>query len=155
MRRNPSSSTLRKPTPAAPPELPGRLRLVITRLARRLRQHAEAPISPPQLAGLATIERRGPLTLGALASIEQVRPPTITAAVSRLEQQGLVRRRIDEDDRRVIRVEMTPAGLRLLERARSRKNAYQERRLRALDPHERATLDEAADILERLLEEQP
>ncbi|MFN8034417.1 MAG: MarR family transcriptional regulator [Acidimicrobiia bacterium] len=130
-----------------------RLRLAVTRLARRLRQEAEAGVSPTGLAALATIERDGPITLGALARIERVQPPTVTAAVTRLEELGLVTRRPDPADRRVTHVTATTAGRRLLARSRSRKNAYLDRRLRALSPDDRATLQRAAVILERLLEE--
>ena len=140
--------------PATAPALPSRLRMVVTRLARRLRQQGEASASPTQLAALATIERDGPLTLGALAAIERVRPPTITAAVGRLEERGLVRRRIDARDRRVARVEITPQGRRLLAQSRSRKTAYLERQLAALTPDERDTLERAAEILERVLEKE-
>jgi DNA-binding MarR family transcriptional regulator len=132
-----------------------RLRLAVTRLARRLRQQTESPISPTQQSALATIEHEGPLTLGELAAVEQVQPPTITAAVGRLQEQGLVTRTGDTVDRRVARVEITPAGSRLLEQSRSRKNAYLERRLRGLSAGDRATLEAAADILERLLEDAP
>ncbi len=128
--------------------------MVVTRLARRLRQQGESAASPTQLAALATIEREGPLTLGELAAIERVRPPTITAAVGRLEEQGLVRRRADRRDRRVAHVEITAPGRRLLAESRSRKTAYLERRLAALSAGERHTLAEAAEILERVLEEE-
>jgi DNA-binding MarR family transcriptional regulator len=128
--------------------------MVVTRLARRLRQQAESAASPTQLAALATIERDGPLTLGALAAIERVRPPTITAAVGRLEEQGLVRRHPDRRDRRVAHVEITAPGRRLLAESRSRKTAYLERRLAALGAHERHTLEKAAEILERVVEEE-
>jgi DNA-binding MarR family transcriptional regulator len=146
------------PTPTiepVAPALPGRLRMVVTRLARRLRQQGESAASPTQLAALATIERDGPLTLGALAAIERVRPPTITAAVGRLEEQGLVRRRTDSRDRRVARVEITPHGQHLLAESRSRKTAYLEQQLAALSADERATLARAATILERVLEKEP
>ena len=141
------------PRTVTPAPLASRLRLVVTRLARRLRQHADATVSPTQLAALATIDREGSLTLGALAAVEQVQPPTITAAVSRMEDRGLVVRVRDLTDRRVARVEITAEGRRLLERSRSRKTAYLERRLDALTADERATLDAAAAILERVLEE--
>jgi DNA-binding MarR family transcriptional regulator len=137
------------------PALPSRLRMVVTRLARRLRQQGESAASPTQLAALATIERDGPLTLGTLAAIERVRPPTITAAVGRLEEQGLVHRRIDARDRRVARVAITSHGRRLLAESRSRKTAYLERQLAALSADERATLARAATILERVLEKEP
>jgi DNA-binding MarR family transcriptional regulator len=129
--------------------------MVVTRLARRLRQQGESTASPTQLAALATIERDGPLTLGALAATERVRPPTITAAVGRLEEQGLVRRRTDLRDRRVARVEITPPGRRLLAQSRSRKTAYLERQLDTLTADERDTLERAAAILERVLEKEP
>jgi DNA-binding MarR family transcriptional regulator len=147
----------RSPTPAARSEvpvtgLPARLRLVVTRLARRLRQQGDTAASPTQLSALATIERDGPVTLGELAAVERVQPPTITAAVGRLERRGLVRRGVDPGDRRVARVEVTSQGRRLLEQSRSRKTAYLERTLAGLDPDERETLEHAAAILERLLE---
>ncbi len=134
-------------------DLAERLRLAVTRLARRLRQHGDADdASPTQLSALATIERRGPITLGELASAERVQPPTITAAIDRLEGQGLVARRTDEQDRRVVRVEITSAGRKLLARNRSRKTAYLAKRLRALSPDDAATLHKATLILDRLLE---
>jgi DNA-binding MarR family transcriptional regulator len=133
-------------------ELPERLRLAVTRLARRLRQQSDDGASPTQLAALATIERRGPITLGDLAASERVQPPTITAAISRLAQLGLVRRRPDPTDGRITRVEIAPAGRKLLARNRSRKTAYLAQRLRTLDPADRATLEAAAEILGRLLE---
>jgi len=134
-------------------DLPDRLRLAVTRLARRLRQQSEAPISPTQSAALATIERRGPLTLGELAEIERVQPPTITAAVHRLEEQGLIEREQDPDDRRIARVRTTEAGHSLLEETRTRTSAYLERRVGELSGRDRATLERAAGILERLLED--
>ena len=136
-------------------DLATRLRLAVTRLARRLRQQSESPISPTQQSALATIEHEGPLTLGELATLEQVQPPTVTAAVGRLQEQGLVTRTGDTVDRRVARVAITPAGSRLLEQNRSRKSAYLDRQLRRLSASERATLDAAADIFERLLEDDP
>ena len=149
------------PTPTTPaaglavpaPALPARLRLVVTRLARRLRQQAETEASPTQLAVLGTVERHGPMTLGELAAVERVQPPTITAAVGRLDQRGLVRRLTDPDDGRVARVEITPEGRQLLEQSRSRKTAYLERRLATLAADERDALERAAGILERVLEQ--
>jgi DNA-binding MarR family transcriptional regulator len=150
----PARTTPPAQRPEAPaPGLPARLRLVVTRLARRLRQQGETAASPTQLAVLATVERGGPLTLGELAAVERVQPPTITAAVGRLEDRGLVQRRTDPVDRRVALVEVTRQGRRLLDESRSRKTAYLERRLAALGPDERDTLERAAVILERILEE--
>jgi DNA-binding MarR family transcriptional regulator len=140
------------PQPIAPEEtaeLAGRLRLAVTRLARLMRQQADTGLSPTVLAALASVEA-GPLTLGELAAREQVAPPTVTKVVAVLEDQGLVTRRVDPADRRVARVEMTAEGRRLLERSRTRKNAWLARRLGALEPAERARLAAAVEALERL-----
>jgi DNA-binding MarR family transcriptional regulator len=86
-----------RPSNITDTDLAERLRLAVTRLARRLRQHGDTDnASPTQLSVLATLERRGPITLGELATAERVRPPTITGAIDRLEDQGLVARRTDE-----------------------------------------------------------
>jgi DNA-binding MarR family transcriptional regulator len=144
-----------RPAAATGGDLAPRLRLAVTRLARRLRRQADLPgVSPTQVSALATIERAGPITLGELAAREGVQPPTITAAVGRLEEQDLVHRRVDPQDRRIHRVEVTAAGRRLLEKSRSRKNAYLERRLRALPAEDRATLERAADLLEGILRDE-
>lgn len=139
-----------------PPEtttaLAERLRLSVTRLARQLRRHSDIGASPTQISALATIDRRGPITLGDLAASEGVRPPTATAAVGRLEEQELVERQRDADDRRIVRVVATAKGRKLLARNRSRKTAYLAQRLAALDDADRARLAAAVDVLERVLE---
>jgi DNA-binding MarR family transcriptional regulator len=133
-------------------DLAVRLRLVIARTARRLRQQAGEDLSPSQAAALATIDRHGPLTPSELAVRERIQRPTATRLIARLEQTGFVDRTRDPDDRRSSVVALTPAGRELLARVRTRKDAYLSRRLRDLDADERATLDRAAAILERVLE---
>lgn len=130
------------------------LLVMVTRLARRLRRFNDDGISPTQRSILTTLEKHGPLTHGELADSERVRPPTITAAVDRLEQDGLVTRERCDNDRRVIRVDISPAGRGLLQSGRRQKTAYLERRLRALSAADRAALAAAAPALARLLDEE-
>src|SRR5215207_5905220 len=113
-------------------ELASRLRLVVTRLARRLRTQLPGQLSPSQLATLATVERLGPLTLGELSNAERVKPPTMTKIVACLEEQGLVSRTVDQSDRRVARVEATAAGHAFVEESRQQKDAYLAERLHEL-----------------------
>jgi DNA-binding MarR family transcriptional regulator len=134
-------------------DLASRLRLAIARTARRLRQEAGEELSPSKTAALATIDRHGPLTPSELAARERIQRPTVTRIVARLEEDGLVQRTRDPQDRRSSLVALSPAGRELLARGRTRKDAYLARRLRELDADERATLQRAAAILERLLEE--
>jgi len=93
---------------------------------------------------------RGPLTVGELARAEQVRPPTISRLVSALQQEGLVRRSADPEDRRVRWVEATAKGKRILQEGRRRRVERLARRLRSLSIDDKRALTAAADVLERL-----
>jgi DNA-binding MarR family transcriptional regulator len=130
-----------------------RLRLAVTRTARRMRQESDPALSPTQTAALATIERRGPLTPSELATIERVQRPTISRVAARLVEAGLVERLPDELDRRGARLRVTDEGRRRLGEVRSRKTAYLAARIERLGPEERDLLMRASDLLERLLEE--
>jgi DNA-binding MarR family transcriptional regulator len=132
--------------------LAAHLRLVIARTARRLRQEAASDLGPSQTSALATIERHGPLTPSELARIERIQRPTATRIVARLEDAGLVDRVADPEDGRSFTVGITSQGRQLMNKLRTRKNAYLARRLRDLDDDDLATLDRAAEILEDLLE---
>jgi DNA-binding MarR family transcriptional regulator len=122
-------------------------------MARRLRQEAGAQLSPSQTAALATIERHGPLTPSELAERERVQRPTVTRVLARLEEAGLVDRAGDPQDRRSSLVTISGDGRELLEVVRARKDAFLARRIDALEPADRETLDRAAAILERMLKE--
>jgi DNA-binding MarR family transcriptional regulator len=147
---DPSASAV----PVSEDTLAPRLRLAVARLHRRTRQSAEPGLTISQLSALASIEANGPVTLGDLARIEQVQPPTITALVGKLEAAELVRRTIDATDRRIHRVALTSAGTKWLARHRTRKNAYLARRLRALAPADREILARAATLIEQLAAEE-
>jgi len=135
------------------PELAARLRLVLNRLNRRLRNQAPEGLSPSLTSTLVTIEREGTITLGRLAASERVTPPSVTRMVTTLEGLGLVRREADASDRRVARVSLTAAGSRVVQRTRTRKTAWLARRLRRLDDAELVALRAALPVLERILEE--
>jgi len=127
-----------------------RLRLSATRLARRLRQESGTDLTPSQLSALAAIDRHGPLTLGTLAEVERVAPPSVTKAVAKLEAEGLVARRTDDADRRVAWVSLTAAGASRLARIRRRRSVWLATRLAALDDLDRRKLAHALDVLDEL-----
>jgi DNA-binding MarR family transcriptional regulator len=135
------------------PDLAGHLRHTIVRVARRLRQEAGGELSPSLTAALSTVERHGPLTPSELASRERIQRPTATRVIARLEEERLIRRTPDMYDGRSSLVAVTKEGEELLAELRTRKTAFLAERLEGLDPDERATLERAADILERVLEQ--
>lgn len=137
-------------------ELAERLRLAMGRLVRRTRQEAVGGEATPSMtSALTAVVALGEPTLGELAAAERVTAPTATKIVARLEDAGLVAREQDAEDRRVVRVRLTAAGRRFVERTRARAGAYMARRLQTLSEEERAVLAEAVPVLERLLEEEP
>jgi DNA-binding MarR family transcriptional regulator len=140
-------------TPLDDPETAARLRLVLNRLARRLRSQTPHDLSPSLTSALVTIELRGPITLGELARCERVTPPSVTRMAAALERLGLVRRERDAADRRFARVSLTAEGRRMVQRTRTRKTAYLAKKLRRLDQAELAVMREALPVLERLLED--
>src|SRR5262249_14463010 len=99
----------------------------------------------------ASIEREGPMTLGALADAEGVAPPTVTKLAERLGDLGFVARRPDAADRRVTRVEVTEAGHDFLQKHRARKDAWLATRLDELDAADLARLADAVPVLEAVL----
>ena len=139
-------------------ETAARLRMAIVRTSRRLRQEAAGAagqLTPTAAAALATVERHGPLTPSELAEIERVKRPTITRTLGCLEKQGLIERAADPQDGRSSLVSVNAAGRERLRRLRGRKNAYLARRMRDLSADEVATLERAAEILDRMREGEP
>ena len=133
-------------------ELATEIRLLVGRLARRLRQEGTAGLTPSQLSALASVERLGPLQLGDLARVESVAPPTLTRAIARLEDQGLLRRHPDPADGRAVLVETTPAGRRALRDLRRARTAFLAERLATLSEDDRMVVAKAVGLLGRLTE---
>ena len=125
-------------------EAADRLHSAAIHLLRRLRVlDDESGISGPRASVLSVVVFRGPLALGELARIEQVRPATISRMVKEMEHDGLLARDSDPADGRIALVRATPAGRALLKKARRRPDRVAGARsaaARALvqrDPHGR------------------
>lgn len=131
-------------------EIAAQLRLTNTRLHRALRREAHIDLTPSQMSALATINRLGPLTLGALAAEEGVAPPSVTKIIAVLEHDGLVTRAPDPADRRVNYVTATRKGSDLVEESRRRKTAWLTDRIRDLTADQRRRLSDALDVIEEL-----
>ena len=133
-------------------DLAVRLRAVVARTARRLRQEADSPLSPTLQAALGTVARHGPLTPSELAERERVQRPTATKLIARLEAEGMVQRAEVPGDGRSTLISVTDAGTAEIAEIRTRKDAFLAQRLRRLPASDRATLARAAELLEELLD---
>jgi DNA-binding MarR family transcriptional regulator len=114
------------------------------------RVDAASGLPAAQLSALSVVVFGGPLSLGALAAAEQVRPPTMSRVVGALEAAGLVTREPDPGDARAVLIAATRPGRRLLAEGRRRRVEALAERLRALDDDERAALHAAAPALVRV-----
>jgi len=65
---------------------------------------------PGQEQALQSLGAEDGATMGDLARVLRVRPPTISKTIARLSQQGLVERRMSADDARSVRVFLTDQG---------------------------------------------
>lgn len=135
-----------------------RLRVAVLRLARRIRTHSSGTITPrdtitpSQLFTLGTIIRHERLTVGQIAELEHVKPPSASKIVAALEAHGLVARTSSPDDRRCSFIVATQAGLDHLEQVRAAGRGWLSDQLTGLDPSDVATIERALPALERLLE---
>ncbi|MGP8060201.1 MAG: MarR family winged helix-turn-helix transcriptional regulator [Acidimicrobiales bacterium] len=92
-----------------------------------------------------------------LAELLGVDTPTVTRKVQQLERDAMVVRQTDPDDRRAIRIRLTPAGRRTLERVRRARRAWLDQLLEGWDDDDLSTLADLlgrfADDLERDIED--
>lgn len=126
------------------------LQVAVMRTSRRLRAEAASrEISPGQYSVLAAI-MKGPLTVGQLAAREQIQAPSMTRIVNALAAAEFVCREENPHDKRQVIVRITESGSCALLRARSKRTAWLALRVGALTAQERATLHDAALLLQEM-----
>ena len=131
-------------------DLATRFRFALFPLMRQLRHH-NVDLTASQASALASISRRGPLTVGELANAEHVSSPMITKIAKGLEEEGLVTRTVDPTDKHVTQMAITKEGERRLERSRSRKNAWLAKQFENLSPEELDAIRAVIPVLERII----
>ena len=135
-----------------PEQVAQHLRHSLGRLTRTLRRHDDDDLSPTTASILFAVGREGPLTAGDIARRERLAKPSVTAAVEKLATAGLVERRADDSDGRVVWIAITTAGKRQIDARRARRTAWLTIRLDKLDPADVEILSRAADIVDRVVE---
>lgn len=132
-------------------DLPSALRVSVMRLARRIRlERSTEDLSLNQLAVLGTLRRSGELTLGELAAVERVKPPSITRTVNSLVEAGLVVRRPNSTDGRLVMVDLTPQAREVLDEDGRRRDLWLAQRLDELATADRQLLKRVAPLLDVL-----
>jgi DNA-binding MarR family transcriptional regulator len=106
---------------------------------------------PARLSALSVLVFVGPMTLGQLARLEQVKAPTMSRIVAGLKRSGLAGVEKDAQDARRIRVSVTSKGERLLQQARQRRIRIVVKTLAPLSTEELAMLHRAALLIEQTL----
>ena len=132
-------------------DLADRLHSTAIHLLRRVRVEDRASgIGPAQLSALSSLVFGGSKSLKQLATIEQVKPPTMVRIVQGLVEQRLVTTRADREDARKLQISGTARGRALMQRARMRRVESLARMLGDKSVAERAEIAGAIAILRDL-----
>src|SRR6201995_4235976 len=101
------------------------LSLAVMRLSRQLRfRRPQSPFSLSHLSALATLAPYGPMTPGALAIRERVRPPSMTRVIASLADLGFVDRAPHPVDGRQVLVSVSESGAELVKAARRARQEW-------------------------------
>lgn len=119
--------------------------LVLWKAARAVEAYAVKSIGGLEMCGsdfavLEALLHKGPLPVNEIGRKVHLTSGSITVAIDRLEQRGLVERRDDPGDRRARIVHLTRAGQRLISKAYAGHAADLEQLAAVLKPAERETL---------------
>lgn len=101
---------------------------------------ATTGVCTSDFAVLETLMNRGPSRVNDIAGRVMLTSGSMTAAVDRLEERGLVRRTPDPTDARARVVELTPTGSALIEPAFEAHEATMDAVFAGLSAEERASL---------------
>ena len=106
-------------------------------------------ITGPQLWALKTIAANGSLSLGELSKKMYLHPSTISGVVDRLEKKGFVVRDRGQEDRRVVKVQLTPQGKKIVAKA---PNPIQGKMIYGLNRLKKRELTSIYDAVKELVE---
>jgi DNA-binding MarR family transcriptional regulator len=128
-----------------------RLHSAAIHLLRGVRKvDAAMGLGPAKSSALSVLVFGGPRSPGELAAAEGVKPPSMTRVVQELEAEGLVRRRVNDRDRRAVRLEATAKANRILKEGRARRAALLAGWLAQLDNRAFAKVEAVLPVLEAM-----
>jgi DNA-binding MarR family transcriptional regulator len=98
------------------------------------------------------IEEDG-VSQGEVSQRFEVDPSRITRLAQRLEGEGLLRRKRDSEDNRVVRLHATEEGCRVIESRQERREEFEERIRQEFDREELAEFRRALGVVSRLMKD--
>ena len=122
--------------------------LVMRTVAAELRAAGEMPA--PAHFGLLSVLSVRPRMLSDLASLQGVSLPTMSNSISAMVDHGWVRREAPDGDRRVVMIDVTPAGRAALERVSRAAEAHLADVLAPLDLPARRRLVGGLGVLRKV-----
>jgi DNA-binding MarR family transcriptional regulator len=106
-------------------------------------------IHPTDYKTMSLLQRRGPMTAGAIAEATGLASGSVTALIDRLRKRGCARRVHDPDDRRRVLVEATPQAIEMFAPYFSSPELSQDR---LYEPYSVEQLKTILDFLDRSAE---
>jgi DNA-binding MarR family transcriptional regulator len=131
------------------------MRTVFRKLKLRVREHGGGNDLPPSQASvLLRLEKEGATTVSSLARAEGMRPQSMSAVVTPLQESGLVKGAPDPSDGRQTLMSLTPKCLKLLQEGRAARQDWLTTRIsQKLSVQEQEKLQAALALLTRLVED--
>ena len=135
--------------------LAAEMRTVFRKLKLRLREHGGGnDLTPSQVSVLLLLERDGSATVSSLARAEGMRPQSMSAVVTPLQESGLVRGAPDPSDGRQTLMSLTPKCLKWIQEGRAARQDWLATTIsQKLSVREQEKLHEALELLARLVED--
>jgi len=135
--------------------LAAEMRTVFRKIKQRVREHGgRDDLTPSQISVVLRLEKDGSATVSSLARAEGIRPQSMSAVVTPLEEAGLVSGSPDPSDGRQTLMSLTPKCRKLLDEGRAaRQDWLTATILQKLSAQEQEMLQAALELLTRLVED--
>lgn len=148
-----------RPSSPPQPELASALaldiRTVSGKLKRRLREHGrQSDLTPSQVSVVLRLEEVGSATVSSLARAEAMRPQSMSAVITPLQEAGLVGGAPDPNDGRKTLMQLTPKCIKWLREGRAARQDWLTKRIsQKLSVPEQQKLRASLELLMRLVED--
>lgn len=111
----------------------------------------ETGLTGPQLWAIKMIAENAPVKVSDLARLMFVQPATVVGILDRLEKKGLAARTRSREDRRVVTIDLTPAGKDLVYQAPEVVQGHLVKGLETLPANRLLLIEDGMEQLVRIL----